>query len=259
MLELVREQVAAILGLPSPGAVDVAAGFKDLGFDSLAAVELRNRLAAATGVRLEATLVFDHPTPEAVAGYLLAQVEGGSPIPSRSYGRRADRTSRSRSSGSAAATRAARPRRRASGSWWREDGTGSASSRATAAGTSSASTTPIPSGRARATPVYGGFLYDAGEFDPAFFGIGPREALAMDPQQRLLLEGAWEALEDAGIDPANLRGSATGVYAGVMQRDYVGTEIRPELFELEGMLGSAAPPASSPAASPTRSGSRDRR
>ncbi len=48
----------------------------------------------------------------------------------------------------------------------------------------------------------GGFLHDAGEFDPAFFGISPREALAMDPQQRLLLEGAWEALEDAGIDPA---------------------------------------------------------
>ncbi len=242
VLELVRAQVAAVLGHPTPEAVDPGLTFKELGFDSLSAVELRNRLTQVTGVRLPATLIFDHPTPVAVAGLLRSRVEGvqaGAPAVAR---RRRDVEEPVAIVGMSCRYPGGV---RSPEELWE----------LVVAGTDAISGFPSdrgwdlerlydpdPDHRGTSYTREGGFVHDAGEFDAAFFGVGPREALAMDPQQRLLLEGAWEALEDAGIDPQSLRGSETGVFAGLMYQDYLfGVLAGAESGETEGyaLSGSA--------------------
>ena len=180
VLALVRGQAAAVLGHSSPRAIDPAANFKDLGFDSLGAVELRNRLAQASGIRLDATLVFDYPTAEGIAGYLLTEIEG--------------------KVGSEVAVRAARgsdePIAIVGMSCRYPGGVASPRDLWRLLGAGADGIVPFPEDRGwdledlydpdpeAAGKTYareGGFLAGAGDFDPAFFGIGPREAWRWTP------------------------------------------------------------------------------
>src|SRR5262249_43588189 len=98
---------------------------------------------------------------------------------------------------------------------------------------------PDPEHQGTSVAQEGAFLYDADHFDSRFFGTSPREAQAVDPQQRLLLEVAWETFEHAGIDPATLHGSRTGVFVGVMYSDYA-ARLYPAPDGFEGLLGSGS-------------------
>ncbi|MGC7097559.1 SDR family NAD(P)-dependent oxidoreductase [Amycolatopsis lurida] len=243
LLDLVRTHAAAVLGHPSMAAVEPDRAFQELGFDSLAAVELRNLLLGATGQRLSATLVFDYPNARAVAEHLAAAftdpVVSAAPVVAAPVDDEpiAIVSMACRYPGGVRSPedlwelvvqgRDAIDEFPGNRGWDVEGGYD-----------------PEPGVPGKTYTKSGGFLYDADEFDAEFFGISPNEALGMDPQQRLLLETSWELFERAGIDPGSLKGSATGVFTGVMYHDYpaasaTGSIISGRLSYVYGLEGPA--------------------
>ncbi|MFD7505221.1 type I polyketide synthase [Streptomyces sp. NPDC059850] len=224
LLDLVRSQVAAVLGYADPQALDEGRVFKDMGFDSLTAVELSNRLREATGLRLPPTLVFDYPNAAVLAGHLRGELVGDvadAIVPHRMTHRMTSSADHDDDPIAIVAMSCRFPGGvRSPEELWQlllsgEDAiTGFPADRGW-------DTLYGDEPEATAFTHEGGFLSDVADFDAAFFGISPREALAMDPQQRLLLEASWEAFERAGIDPQSLRGSRTGVYIGSNEQDYL--------------------------------------
>ena len=210
---------AIVLGRRPGEHIDAELTFKELGFDSAAAVEFRVRLEAATGLALSPTLIYDHPTPQALVRHLEPRSDERQPP--------------------AAPEQPADPDTdpialvAVSGRWPGEADTPEQLWELVLSGRDAIGPFPEnrgwdldglydPQGERPGTTytLQGGFLHRADEVDAAFFGLSPREAAAMDPQQRLLLETSWELCERAGIDPVSLRGSRTGVFVGVMPQDY---------------------------------------
>ncbi|MCX5612951.1 amino acid adenylation domain-containing protein [Streptomyces sp. NBC_00047] len=217
---LVRSAAANVLGLPDKGAVPAQQVLRDLGLDSLMAVELRRRISQETEVPLPATLAFDHPTPAAMAEFLLERMDlSPAAPPTGAVVRAADEDDDPVAIVSMAC--------RLPGGvgtpeefWELLSSGGDAIEGFPSRWDGWDVYDPDPEAVGKSYARTGGFLRDVEEFDAGFFGIPAREARAMDPQQRLVLEASWEALERAGFRPESLEGSNTGVYLGAMGSDY---------------------------------------
>ncbi|MFF6822826.1 type I polyketide synthase, partial [Streptomyces californicus] len=248
LLDFVRAHAAFTLGHETADAIGADRSFRDMGFDSLAAVQLSKRLTAAGGLKLLPSAVFDHPTPAAFADHLRQRILGP------------DAASPAATAAPVSAAADDEPVAIVAMGCRFPGGVRSPEQLwdLVAGESDTAGGFPVDRGwdlgglyhpdPDRPGTTYareGSFLYDAAEFDAEFFGISPREALAMDPQQRILLEASWEAFERAGVDPESLRGSRTGVFVGTMPQGY-GPRLHEAPAAMEGYLltGTSASVAS---------------
>ncbi|ACU75834.1 Acyl transferase [Catenulispora acidiphila DSM 44928] len=217
---LVIATTADVLGHSDASAVRPDWRFKELGVDSAASVQLRNRLRAATGLALPTGVLFDYPSPDQLADRMWTLSQGADPA--------SDSGARSVVEDPDPIVIVGMGCRYPGGIASPED-----LWQLVVAGGEAVSDFPADRGwdfealfaeggevSGTSSTRRGGFLRDADKFDAAFFGISPREAAAMDPQQRLMLEVCWEAAERAGLDAEALRGSRTGVFVGAMAPDY---------------------------------------
>ncbi|MFI6099454.1 type I polyketide synthase [Lentzea sp. NPDC051213] len=235
LVDLVRGEAAAVLGHSSPDAIDADREFRQLGFDSLTSVELRNRLGTATGLTLPATLVFDYPTPVALAEHLIAELFGGTAEVE-------DSVKVSDEAIAIVGIACKFPGGVTSPEELWELVLGGRDAIGGFPADRGWDENLVGDGAGQSVTGQGGFIEGIASFDPAFFGISPREAVSMDPHQRLVLETSWEALERTGIDPLALRGSRTGVYVGASGQDYAHLMLNSEQA-LEGYSGTGTSPS----------------
>ncbi|OBI52407.1 type I polyketide synthase [Mycobacterium sp. E787] len=219
LLGMVCRQVATVLGNPSPDDIDPECPFQDLGFDSVKATELLDRLRTETELALPPTLAFDYPTPDELAAHL-GQLLSGSVAAAPAAGSRVESDEPIAVVGMACRFPGGVD---SPAALWDlvAGGTEALGNFPADRGWNLAELfDPDPDAVGKTYTRVGGFLADAADFDADFFGISAREAQTMDPQQRLLLEVCWEALEAARIDPAGLAGSQTGVFVGAWSQSY---------------------------------------